>query len=82
MEQRRIAPVPIQRFDGVGLPADNELDEGLDVRLLDQIAILGDRDQPGNWFPRLGNPVDGCDQQRSGVSRPDNAPLPPSRRSN
>ena len=51
MEQSRIAPVPLQRFDRLGLPADNELDEGLDVRLLDQIAILGDRDQPDNWFP-------------------------------
>ena len=45
-------------------------------------AILGDRGLPGNWFARFRNPVDGCDQQRSVVSRPGNAPLPPSRRSN
>ena len=82
IEQARIAPVPIQRFDRLGLPADNELDEGLDVRLLDQIAILGDRDQADGGFARFGHPVDGCGRQRSGVSRPGNAPLPPSRRSN
>ena len=45
MEEARIAPVPIQRLDHLGLPADDELDERLDVRLLDQIAILGDGDQ-------------------------------------
>ena len=48
MDQPRIAPVPIQRSDRLGLPADDELDEGLDVRLLDQIAILGDGDQADN----------------------------------
>ena len=45
MEQSRIASVAIQRFDRLGRPADDELDEGLDVRLLDRIAILGDGDQ-------------------------------------
>ena len=75
-------PNTSQRFDRLGLPADNELDKGLDVRLLDQIATLGDRDLPGNWFPRFRNPVDGCDRQRSGVSRPGNAPLPPPGRPN
>ena len=75
-------PNTSQRFDRLGLPADNELDKGLDVRLLDQIVTLGDRDLPGNWFPRFRNPVDGCDRQRSGVSRPGNAPLPPPGRPN
>ena len=44
-EQARIPPVPKHRFDRLGLPADNELGEGFDVKLLDQIAILGDGDR-------------------------------------
>ena len=40
-----VVALAVQRFDRLGRPADDELDEGLDVRLLDRIAILGDGDQ-------------------------------------
>ena len=81
MELSRIASVATRRFDRLGLPADDEFGEGFDVRLWtrSQSWVTATRRTIDSPVPAPGRRYG---RQRFVVSRPGDAPLPPSRRPN